>query len=67
MTPALRALYPALLAAIDLAIAGGLLYLEGVSPLGLLMGAVGILLVCHVVFDVASRTNSAVHRFANRS
>lgn len=66
MTPNFHSLYPVLLAVIDIAI-GGLLYLRGVSPLGLLMAAVGVLLVCHVVFNAASRTNSAVHRFANGS
>lgn len=67
MRPVFRSLYPALLAVIDLAIGGGLLYLEGVSPLGLLIAAVGVLLICHVVVHAASRTNSAVHHFANGS
>lgn len=67
MTPVFRFLYPALLAVIDFAIGGGLLYLEGASLLGLLMAAVGVLLVCHVVFNGASRIDSAVHRFANGS
>lgn len=64
MTHTFHSFYPALLAVIDLAIAGGLLCLQSVSPLGLLMAAVGVLLVRHVVLTVMSRTDSAVHRCA---
>jgi hypothetical protein len=62
MTFRLRPFYPALLAVVDLAIGGGLLSVQTASPLGVLMIAVGIVLVGHVAFTVLSRTNSVVSR-----
>jgi hypothetical protein len=62
MTTRFRSLYPALLAAIDMAIGGGLLYAQTASPLGFLMIGVGIVLGSHVAFTVLGQTSSVFRR-----
>lgn len=61
MNHALHAIYPVLLGAVDLAIGAGFLYLQGLSLLGLLMTGIGAVMICHVAYDAAHRTNSAFH------
>lgn len=54
-------LYPTLIAVIDLTIGGGFLYMRGLSPFGMLMTAIGVILLSHVVYSVVRGTERTVH------
>ena len=60
MSHAVQALYPALLATIDVVIGAGFLYVRGLSPVGLFMTALGAVVVCHVVYDAVNRVDTTV-------
>jgi hypothetical protein len=51
-----------MLAVIDIAIGGGLLYVQTAPLLGVLMIGVGIVLVSHVAFTVLGQTSSVFRR-----
>lgn len=67
MSYAVQALYPGLLATADVAVGAGFLYLRGLSPVGLLMTLLGVVVICHALYNVASQAELAVHRVASGS
>lgn len=67
MSYTVQALYPATLATIDVVIGSGFLYLRGLSPVGLLMTVLGVIVVCQVLYTMASQVDSAVHQVVGRS
>lgn len=60
MTGPLHLLRPLALAALDLLV-GGLLFAATTSPLGLLIVAVGLLVLCHCAYEALSRACRTVH------
>jgi hypothetical protein len=67
MSDAVDALYPTVLATIDVVIGAGFLYVRGLSPVGLFMTVLGAVVVCHVIYDAVNRVDATVTRVATGS